>query len=140
MNKADRVVIAHLPAAVDHFLAAAFHFRVVPLNRGKVQVFVTGARVHGRRRATTQADQHRGATQYNQLGANRDITLLHMIFADVTQTTGNHDGLVVAAHFLTGCTGHLLLEGTEVAGQVRTAEFVVERSAANRAFNHDIQR
>ncbi|MND85833.1 hypothetical protein D3C80_777720 [compost metagenome] len=63
-----------------------------------------------------------------------------MFGADVAHAAGEHDRLVVAAYFLTvgGVDG--LLEGTEVAGQGRTAELVVERGAAQRAFDHDVQR
>lgn len=62
-----------------------------------------------------------------------------MVFTDVAHTAGEHDRLVVAAHFFTvrGVDG--LLEGTEVTGQGRAAEFVVERSAAKRAFDHDVE-
>jgi hypothetical protein len=35
----DGVVVPQLPAAVDHFLAAALHLGVVTLHRGKVEVF-----------------------------------------------------------------------------------------------------
>src|SRR5690554_404737 len=63
-----------------------------------------------------------------------------MVFTDVAQTAGDHDRLVIAAHFVTVGTRYLLFKGTEVTGQVGTAEFVVERSTTDRAFNHDIQR
>ena len=62
-----------------------------------------------------------------------------MLFANIAETTGNHDRLVVPAHFLTGSPGHLIFKGAEIAGQIGTAKFVVERSATNRPFNHDIQ-
>src|SRR5690606_23930549 len=61
-------------------------------------------------------------------------------FADVAQAAGQHDRLVVATHFLAARRINRLLEGTEVAGQRRTTEFVVERGAAQRAFDHDVQR
>ena len=38
MDEADRVALAELPAAVDHFLATSLHFRVVALHRGEVEV------------------------------------------------------------------------------------------------------
>src|SRR5690606_19877204 len=37
-------------------------------------------------------------------------------------------------------TAHRLLEGTEVAIERRTTELVVERGAAQGAFDHDVQR
>ena len=38
VDKADRVVLAQLPAAVDDLLAAALHFRVFALHGGKIQI------------------------------------------------------------------------------------------------------
>src|SRR5690606_29135164 len=43
-------------------------------------------------------------------------------------------------HFVAVMARHLFLEGTEIAQNVRPAEFVVKRSAAQRAFGHDVQR
>jgi len=63
-----------------------------------------------------------------------------MVLADVAKTAGEHDRLVVAAHFLTTRAVDRLLEGTEVAIECRATELVVERSAAQRAFDHDVQR
>src|SRR5690606_39217810 len=74
------------------------------------------------------------------LAANRDLALLHMIFTDIAQAAGEHDRLVVAAYLFTARGFDALLEGTEIAGQRRTAEFVVERRATQRAFDHDVQR
>ena len=135
MNKGNRVFIAQLPAAVDHFLTAAFHFRVFTLHRSKVEVGVRLARGHRRRRTTTQTNLHRRATQYDQTGAHRDVALLYVFATDVAVTTGNHDWLVVTTNF----TIVLQFESTEVTAQVRTAEFVVKGSAAQRAVDHDIE-
>ena len=139
MDKLDRVGIAQLPAAVDHLLAAALHFRVLALHRGKIQIRRTGTSGHGRGRATAQADQHGRAAEHDQLGADADFTLLHMVGADVAHTAGQHDRLVIAAHFLAMGRLNRLLEGTEIAGQGRTTEFIVERGAAQGAFDHDVK-
>src|SRR5690554_6377922 len=63
-----------------------------------------------------------------------------MVFTDVAQTAGDHDRLVIAAHFVTVGTRYLLFKGTEVTGQVGTAKLVVKRRTTDRAFEHDIQR
>ena len=39
VDKGNRVGFAHLPAAIDHFLTTALHFRVLTLHRGKIQIF-----------------------------------------------------------------------------------------------------
>jgi hypothetical protein len=73
---------------------------------------------------------------------------LHVVGADVTQTAGQHDGLVVAAEFGGGRAveggpylgrGHLGLKGAEIAVDGRAAELVVESGAAERALDHDVE-
>ncbi|MNX82168.1 hypothetical protein D3C86_1138850 [compost metagenome] len=140
VDEADRVLVAQLPATVDDFLAATFHFRVFALYRSEVQVRRAGAGGHGGSRAAAQADQHRRAAEHDQLGADDDLAFLDVFFTDVAHAASQHDRLVVAANFVTVRGGDRLFEGTEVAGQGRTTEFVVERSAAERAFDHDVQR
>ena len=140
MDELDRVALAELPAAVDDLLAAALHFRVLALHRGEVQVRGAGAGGHGGGCAAAQADEHGRTAEHDQLAADRDVLLLDVLFADVAQAAGQHDRLVVAAHFLAARGRHGLFEGAEIAGQRRTAEFVVERGAAQRAFDHDVQR
>src|SRR5690606_3834465 len=63
VNKGNRVFIAQLPAAVDHFLTTAFHFRVFALHGGEIQIGIRLTRRHRRRRATTQTNLHGRATQ-----------------------------------------------------------------------------
>src|SRR5690606_32405825 len=75
-----------------------------------------------------------------QLGTDRNVALLHVVGADVAQAASQHDRLVVAAYFLATRAVDRLLEGTEVAGQRRTAELVVEGGTAERALDHDVQR
>src|SRR5450755_4901990 len=55
---------------------------------------------------------------------------------DVADTAGDHDRLVIAAHFAVD----LLLEGAKVAEQIRASEFIVERCPANRSREHDLER
>ncbi len=140
MDEGDGVLVAQLPAAVDDLLAAAFHFRVLALYRGEIQIGRAGT---GRDRgggAAAQADQHGRAAEHDQLGANGDLGLLHVIFTDVAHAASEHDRLVITTHLVAARRVDRLLEGTEVTGQRRAAELVVERGAAQRAFNHDVQR
>src|SRR5690606_28103367 len=136
VNKGNRVVIAQLPAAVDHFLTTAFHFRVFALYGGEIQIGIGLARRHRRRRAAAQTDLHGRATQHDQAGADRNFTFLYVLTTDVAVTTGNHDRLVVTAYFAVV----FQFEGTEVTAQVRTAEFVIKGSAAQRAVDHNVER
>ena len=140
VDELDRVGVTQLPAAVDDLLATPLHFRVLALHRGEVEIGGTGAGGHRGGRTATQADQHGWAAEHDQLSTDADFALLHMVGADVAEATRQHDRLVVTTHFFTTRTAYRLLEGTEIAGQRRTAEFVVERGAAQRALDHDVQR
>src|SRR6185437_9743602 len=71
--------------------------------------------------------------------ADRDFALLDVLAPDVTQATGDHDGLVIAAHTAGPISRGLLLEGPEVTADGRAAELVVERGGTNRTFDHDVQ-
>ena len=111
MDKCDWVIRTTLPAAVDNFLTASLNLGVLALHRGKIQIFGTGSTCHGGCGTTTQTNQHCWAAQNNQLRASRERGLIDMLFLDVAETTGNHDGLVIATHTLTRCD----LKGSEVA-------------------------
>ena len=139
MDKQNRVLFAQLPAAVDHFLAAALHFRVVALYRGKIQIGVGLAGGHRRGCAAAQTDVHRRATQHHQFGADGDFTFLHVIGADVADTARQHDRFVITAQLDAVMAVNLFFIGTEVSHQRRTAKFIIERRAAQWAVGHDIQ-
>ena len=70
-----------------------------------------------------------------RLPAKRQNLLFSATFSNDI-AAGNHDRLVIAAHR----AGHVLLVDAEVAAQVGAAEFVVERGAAERALDHDLER
>ena len=140
MDKQDWVVVAQLPAAVDHFLTAALHLWVITLHGSKIQILLRLARSHGRSRATTQTDIHCRAPQHNQFGANRNLPFLNMVFSDITEAAGQHDRLMITSHFLPVMAVHLFFVGAEVTQQGWAAKFVVKRRAAQWAFSHDIQR
>ena len=136
VNRQDRVVLATLPAGVDHLLAAALDLRVAALHRGKVEIGRVGAGRHRRGCPPSQTDQHARTTELDQQRARRERLLHALIRPNVANAAGDHDGLVVAAHL----THHRLFEAAEVAGQVRPPEFIVERGRSDRTLDHDLQR
>ena len=140
VDKEDRVSIAQLPAAVDHFLAATLHLRVVTLHGREVEIRIRLAGGHRRGRAAAQTDVHRRAAEHDQLRADDDLAFLHVIGTDVADPARQHDRFVVAAQLFAVVAVHFLFIGTEVTVQRRTTKFVVKRRAAQRAFGHDIQR
>ena len=138
VDEADRVLVIQRPAAIDDFLHATLHLGVVTLHGGEIEVFAGAAGGHGRGSTAAQTDQHRRAAHHDQLGADRNIALLDVLAADVAVTAGEHDRLVIATTLDAAGTEGILLVGTEVAVEVGSAEFVVERSATDRAFEHDV--
>ncbi len=137
VEELDRVVGAHRHAAVDDLLAAAFHFRVVALHAGEVQVLGAFAGGHRTGGTATEADQHRRATEHDDRITGLQLDLVDLDAVDRAQATGQHDRLVVGADQI---GAFRQLEAAEVAEQVRAAELVVERGAAERAVGHDFQR
>ena len=140
MNGNNRIALAVRPAAIDDFLTTALDLRVVALHRGKIQCLRTLPGCHRRRSTTTQPNQQGRTTEHNNFCTRRNTMLLHMLTADIADTAGDHDRLVIAAHFITIDTRRLNFQGAEVTVQIGAAKFVIERGAAERAFNHDIQR
>ena len=136
VNAQDRVLVAELPARVDHFLRATLDFRIAALHRVEVEFGGVGAGRHRAGRAAAHADAHARAADLDQQRAFRQIVLVRVLIRDVADAAGDHDRLVIAAHE----TRDVLLVGAEIAAQVRPAEFVVERGAAERAVDHDLQR
>ena len=59
---------------------------------------------------------------------------MRLLRLNAAQAAGDHNRFVVAANL----TVKLLFKSAEVAQEVRAAEFVVERRAADGAFNHDV--
>ena len=65
---------------------------------------------------------------------------MRLAVGNIAETTGDHDRLVVAAHDTVLPLPNTLFIAAEVTGQIRTAEFVVERRGADRPFQHDVER
>jgi hypothetical protein len=96
--KAIGIVLATLPAAVDHLLTAALHLRVLPLDRGEVEVLLTVGTGHARRGAAAETDEHGRPAEHQQLaepGAKGGFSTCSG--GDVAKAAGDHDRLVIAA-------------------------------------------
>ncbi len=136
MDRANRIGVAELPAAVDDFLRAALDLRIAALHRIEIEVCRVGAGCHRRCRAAAEADEHAGAADLHDQCAVRQRVLVRIARDDVADAAGDHDRLVISAHF----TRNLLLEGAEIAEQIGAPEFVVERRGADRPVEHDRKR
>ena len=136
MNRENRVLFTAGPAAVDHFLRAAFHFRVAALHGVKVQRFGVRARGHRARGTAAKTDTHTRAAENDQQRADRNRELLRFVITDVADTAREHDRLMVAV----ADAADVRLKNTEVAGNIRTAKFVIEGRGADRTFLHDGER
>ena len=139
MNKQNGILFTvtfHLPATVNHFLRPALHFRITALHRIKIQRFEIRAGIHTGRGSAAQTDQHARPTQLDQQSTGREFFLGGMFCRDLADSTCEHDRLVITAHF----SGNIFFIRTEISGQIRTAKLVVECRAANRAFEHNLQR
>ncbi len=136
MDREDRVAVVESDAGVNDFLAAALHFRVTALDRVEIEVLGVVARVHGRGGAPAQTDAQSRTAQLDDIGVDRDVVFLDMGPAQVTHSARHHDRFVVPA--IPAVVA--LFVGLEESTQLRTAEFVPERRAADGAFEHDFER
>ena len=66
----------------------------------------------------------------------RQRALARVIGADVAEPAGDHDRLVIAAHLAVD----FLLERAKVPEEIGPPELVVERRAADRSLQHDVER
>ena len=83
VNGNNRVSFAQLPAAVNHFLRAAFHFGIAALHRVKIQIRAVAACCHRRSRAAAQANQHPRAAQLHQQRACGDFVFVRLLRLNV---------------------------------------------------------
>ena len=140
MNGQDGVVRTGLPALVDDFLRTAFDFGVAALHRVKIQRCRVRTRRHRAGRAAAHANTHAGAAELDQQAASREEDFVGQVAVNHAQAARDHDGLVVAALNGVDAAGDGLLVFAEIAQQVGATKLVVERCAAQRAFDHDLQR
>ena len=131
-----RVCLPEIGARVDHALAATLHLGVTALDGVEVESFGVGARHHRRRGASAEADAHRGPADLNDERADLDRLLLHLAVANDAHAACEHDRLVVATKF----ARDLAFVSPEKAAELRTAELVAERRAANGTIDHDLER
>ena len=138
VDRQDRIARRPAPAAVDHLLAAALDLGVVALHRGEVEVLGVGAGAPSttpRRRPGRSASPGRRARRAAcPPAAAASATCAR---ADVAEAAGEHDRLVVAAHL---AADRACSKRAEVAGRFGPPELVVERGAAERAVEHDVER
>ena len=140
MDRQYGVVLALQPALVDDLLGAALDFGVTALHGVEVQICRIGTGGHGTGRAAAHTDAHARTAELHQQTPGGKCDFVGLAGVDHTQATGNHDGLVVAALHRINVAGRSLFVFAEVAQQVGAAELVVERRAAQRAVEHDVQR
>ncbi len=136
MDRQDRARLAQRRASVDDFLRPSLDLGVAALHGVEVEV---GDVRSGRERgggAAAHADQHPRPAELDQQRARRHRRLERVRGADVAHAARDHDRLVIAA----GDAAGLHLEGAEGAGEVGTAELVVERGGADRPLEHDLER
>src|SRR5580700_7819156 len=114
MNEQDGIFRSERPAGIDHFLRAPLHLGVTALYGGEVKVRRTRPTAHRRGCAAAEADQHGGAAEYDELGAEGYLTFQHVLTTHVAKTTGNHDGLVIAANAMRSVTRRAPFKSTEV--------------------------
>ena len=81
VDERDGVFVAQRPAAVDDFLAAALHLRVVALHAGEIEILLAVAAGHRAGRAAAEADEHGGAAEDDEFVAGADFALLDMVGA-----------------------------------------------------------
>ena len=122
-------------AMVDHLLGTPLNFGVAALHRIKIEGHAVAATGQGTGCSPAHANAHPRATQLNQQSTWWEFDFAREFALHHAQTTGDHDGLVVAAlHAI----DHLLVLA-EIAQQIGTAKLVVESRAAQRALGHDGQ-
>ena len=135
-----RVVGAHQRAMVDHLLRAPLHLRVAALHRVEVQRFGVGPCGHRTCCAAAHADAHARPAELQQQAARGKSQLMRLALVDGSQSSGDHDRLVVAALHRVDVAFNRLLVLSKVTEQIRTAELVVESGTTQRPLDHDLQR
>lgn len=89
-------------ASIDDFLCATLDFCVATLHARKVQIRRAVSGLDTRSSATTKTDKHCWSTKHNKMCAWPDKIrwLERIVWANCTDTTGNHDWFVVPPHLL----------------------------------------
>ncbi len=132
----NRIGLPHRPAAVDHLLRAALHFRVAALHRVEIETFDVRAGVHAGGGPAAHADEQSRTADLYQERARFERGLVRLRRRNCPYAAGQHDRLVVAANLAVDS----LFKSAEVAAEIRATELVVERRATDRPLKHDLQR
>jgi hypothetical protein len=140
VDEQDGVVPAHGPAGVNHLLCAALHLRVAALHGREIEIRAACSRPKRGCRAAAEPDQERWSAEDHDAGAGHHGRLLDVAPADVAETPGDHDRLVITAHRRSTLDRYALLEAAEISRDPRPAELVVEGRRADRPFEHDVER
>ncbi|GKT77878.1 multidrug resistance transport transmembrane protein [Colletotrichum tofieldiae] len=141
VDHGNGVLLAKGGAGVDDHLGAALHLGVATLNTGEIQlggVLVRGTAGGG---SSTETDEHGGATEDDSVGAIVDVSKLleSVLRADGSDTTGDHDGLVVTAPLRRVLLANVGQESAEATEQAGSAELVVEASTTDGGLQHDVK-
>ncbi len=132
---------SELPATIDDLLRTPLHFRVAALYRGEVEILGVAAGAHRTGGAAAETDQHARAAELDEQRSRWQRARLERLRGgDVADAAGDHDRFVVPAQQRHVRSAGELFVAAEEAGEVRAAEFVVERRGADRALEHDRQR
>ncbi|KAJ0163110.1 hypothetical protein CTA2_3501 [Colletotrichum tanaceti] len=129
MDHGNRALLAQSGAGIDDHLGAALHLRVATLDTGKVQL--------GR----VLTDEHGWTTENDGVCPVVDVSELleGVLRAHGSDTTGDHDGLVVAAPFRRVLLADVGQQGAETTEQAGSSELVVEAGAADGGLQHDVE-
>ncbi|GJC81968.1 hypothetical protein ColLi_04805 [Colletotrichum liriopes] len=141
VDHGNGVLLAKGGAGVDDHLGAALHLGVATLNTGEIQlggVLVRGTAGGG---SSTETDEHGGATEDDSVGAIVDVSKLleSVLRADGSDTTGDHDGLVVTTPLGRVLLANVGQESAEATEQAGSAELVVEASTTDGSLQHDVK-
>jgi hypothetical protein len=86
-------------ASIDNHLTPPLHLRILPLDTRKVELGRRRSRGHRRGRSSSETDEHARSSEDDDVRVGGDGRLEGVRRSDVAETTGEHDGLVVASDF-----------------------------------------
>jgi hypothetical protein len=137
----DRVLITKADAGVNNHLRPPLHLGVATLHTGEVELCGLFSGGIARRGTASETNKHGRATKDDGVCAVENILGMFegMLRSDSTNTTCNHDGLVVATPLGGALVTDIGQESSETSEKTGSTEFVVEPCTANRCFHHDVE-
>ncbi len=97
MDHEDGILLTRSPAGVYNLLAASLHLRITALHRREIQISLDYAGGNRGGRSTAEPDLHGRTAEHNDQAARGYRFFLDVRFANIAQSSGKHDGFVVAA-------------------------------------------